>query len=357
MSGEKTEEPTQKKIRDARKKGQVAKSADANSTALLLIVFAYFWIGWDSFLKDLKELLLLPTFFYSVEFSEALSNVKMAVILKVILIIAPIISLVMVTGIAANLAQVGFLLAFDGLKPDLNRLNPVEGMKKIFSKKGFVEFLKSCAKVTFLGILLYSLVKGVIDPLMKIPAAGIIGIIQIIPAIMKKFAIYVGLAYFLVAVFDVIFQRRQHWNQLKMSKDEVKREYKEMEGDPHIKGKRKQLQREMATEDSVQRTKKSTVVVTNPTEYAIALYYNETEAQLPIVYAKGYGYTARMMVEAAKDNNIPIMQNIPLAHALFDHVPIEHYIPSDLIKAVAEVLIFVNKIKQQQEAQASVGHF
>lgn len=342
--GEKTEDPTQKKIRDARNKGQVAKSVDVNSTALLLMIFAYIWLAWGTIVNDLKEMLLIPATFYQDDFMDALPNVKWAILTKMNKILLPMIAIVVITNIASNVLQIGFLLAFEGLKPNLNKLNPAEGIKKIVSKKNIVECLKSTAKVSFLGILIYKLIKSIIDPLMKIPSVGITGIIQIIPPLMKQFAIYVALAYILVSIFDLIFQRRQHWNQLKMSKDEVKREYKQMEGDPMIKGKRKQLHKEMLMDDSIQKTKKSTVVVTNPTEYAVALYYEEGKTPLPLVLAKGQGYTARMMIEAAKENNIPVMQNIPLAHALYDHVPLEHYIPSDLIKAVAEILHFIKQL-------------
>jgi type III secretion protein U len=162
---------------------------------------------------------------------------------------------------------------------------------------------------------------------------------------MKTLAINVCLAYIAIAGFDYFFQKYQHIKQLKMSKDEVKREYKESEGDPQIKGKRKQLHQELMANSNVQRTRKATVVVTNPTHLAIAIYYEEKDNVLPIVIAKGEDHVAKRMIAAAREEGIPVMQNIPLARAIYADVPVDRYIPSDLIEPMAEVLRWVKSLK------------
>lgn len=339
--GEKTEEPTSKKIRDARKKGQVAMSKDTVSTALLIAVFGYIWLAWGMMLKDFKEMLVLPSYYYGCEFLYALENLSWAIFFKIFYMLAPLLLVVFIIAIASNFLQIGPLMAFESLKPDLEKLNPISGMKKIFAIKNVVEFLKSAAKVIFLGILVYKVTKWMIDPSFKIPPTRLNGLMDLLPLIMKKFASYVMLAYVIVAVADFFFQRHNHHKSLMMTKDEVKREYKESEGDPHIKGKRKQIHQEMMMEENVQNTKKSTVVVTNPTHIAVALFYDEGKKTLPRVTAKGKGILAQKMKKAALESGVPIMENRELARTMYDVIKIRHYIPKDLIEPVAEVLRWV----------------
>lgn len=164
---------------------------------------------------------------------------------------------------------------------------------------------------------------------------------------MKALAISVGIAYLAIAAADYFFQRYQHTKQLRMSKDEVKREYKESEGDPQIKGKRRQLHQELIANSQVQRTRKATVVVTNPTHLAIAIYYQEADNVLPTVIAKGEDHVAKRMIALAREEGIPVMQNIPLARAIYADVPVDRYIPPDLIEPMAEVLRWVKELKDQ----------
>lgn len=347
-SGEKTEEPTPKKLRDARKKGQVAKSNDINSTALLIIIFAYIGVIWNSLIRDLREMLILPSYYYDVPFFQALNNVWGGVITKFMTISFGILVVTAMTGILSNFIQVGPLLAFESLKPDFNKMNPVEGFKKIFAKKNFVEFLKNALKISAIVTILYYVIKDMIDPLFKIPLSGMAGVMEILPPMARNFAINILIVYIIFAIFDLFFQRKQHIEQLKMTKDEVKREYKEMEGDPQIKGQRKQLHREMAMEDAPQSAKKSTVVVTNPEHYAIALKYEEEKKKLPYITAKGKNLLALRMIDAAKEAEVPVMQNIDLAHKLYDDVPVKEYIPRELLEPVAEVLRWVREIKKEK---------
>lgn len=344
-SGEKTEPPTPKKIRDARKKGQVANSKDLTSTVLLVGMFSCMAILWKGILKDLKEVIYLA-FYYIPNPREGLAEVVQGVFLKYVGISLPFIGVVFVLGIAANYIQVGPLLALESIKPDLKKLNPVDKLKQIFGVKNIVEFLKSSLKVVFLGTIVYFVIKGSIDPLLKIPYIGVRGVMELLPAVLQRFAIHVVLGYTAFSAFDFFFQKHQHFEQLKMTKDEVKREYKEMEGDPLIKSKRRQLHQELLTENTMETVKKSTAMVTNPTHFAVTLLYDEKKVPLPIVNAKGKGALAKRMIKTAKEAKVPIMENVWLARSLYDDVPENNYVPREYIPAVAEVLKWVKKQKE-----------
>lgn len=342
---EKTEEPTPKKLRDARQKGQVAQSKDATSTALLLALFALFVVGWRWMFHSLRDLMLLPAEVMNEPFDEALGAVVAGTVATLIKLSLPLLGIVLVVGIAVNFFQVGPLFVLEPIKPDLKKLNPADKAKQIFSMKNLIEFIKSVLKVTFLGILLYLVIKGTIPAMMDLPHGGLPAAVAMLEAIMYRVAIYTGFAYTAIAAADYAFQRWQFTKQLRMSKDEVKREYKEMEGDPHIKSKRKHLHQELIMSDRVERVRTSTVLVTNPTHRAIAIYYKEGETKLPVITAMGEGILARRMIEVAQQEGIPIMQNVPLAHDLFDQGQIEQYIPAELIEPIAEILRWVRDLQ------------
>ena len=349
MSGEKTEMPTPKRLRDARKKGQVAKSTDVVSTSLLIGLFAYIGLNWSSHVRDLGQILILPMEYLTCDFREAYSNVTVGVFIAAAKKVLPALGVCMAMAVVANCGQIGFLMTGETIKPDLNKLNPWNKLKQIFSKKNLFEFLKSTFKIFFLGILIYLVIKNLIHDLLLLPFVGIRGTINILGPIMKRFAYNVIFAYIVVACIDFVFQKRDFLNKMKMTKDEVKREYKEMEGDPQIKGKRKQLHREMIEQDAPRRTKQSSVLVTNPEHIAVALYYNMEGkgTSLPVILATGHGPIAEEMIRVARENNIPIMRNVPLAHSLMDVGEVMTFVPSELIEPVAEVLRWVYELKDQ----------
>lgn len=350
MSGEKTEQPTPKRLRDSRQKGQVAKSQDVTTALLMCATFATIGVSWEWFLRKVKELILLPAAFYHLPFEQAFQQVTYGVLVQSLLLSLPVVLVGFLAGAAGAYLQVGPLLTFDPLKPELKKLNPFEKAKQIFSVKNGIEFLKSGLKVIVIGVIVTVLIRSTVGPLTRIPYGGDAALLSSIGPIMKALAINVSLAYVSLAGFDYFFQRYQHIKQLKMSKDEVKREYKESEGDPQIKGKRRQLHQELMANDSVQRTRKATVVVTNPTHLAVALYYDENDQQLPRVLAKGEDHVALRMKQIAREEGIPIMENVPLARALYADVAISHYIPRDLIEPVAEVLRWVKQLKEEGRA-------
>lgn len=345
---EKTEPPTPKKLRDARQKGQVAKSQDVNAAALTVACFVTIAALWPMYVEETKALLLLPTAFYNVPFREAVDQVMYAVAMKILLLSLPILAVVMVVGIASNFFQIGFMLVFEPVKPELKKINPLSKAKEMFSMKNLVEFLKSAIKVLIIAVLIYIITRQSLDPLTRVPYGGESGVLHALKPMLSNLAIHITLVYIAIAAADYFFQKFQHIKQLKMSKDEVKREYKESEGNPEIKGRRKQLHQEMVMNDTMERTRKASVVVTNPTHLAIAIYYKEEDNQMPKVLAKGEDYVANRMIEVARQEGIPVMQHIPLARAIYADVDVDRFIPTDLIEPMAEVLRWVKEFHEQQ---------
>lgn len=351
MSGEKTELPTRKRLRDARKKGQVAHSKEVSSTVLLLGMFVYFIVGGEWIYQQLIEMIDIPTGYYTVPFNEALPAVVTGVIGKIVVLSLPGVGVVILGGIGANYFQVGPLFSTEPLTPNLSKLNPAEKLKQMFSMKNFMEFIKSSVKVVFLGILIYHLIRDSIPVLIYVPYDGLDGVLRALNALLYRLAIVTSFAYIVIAVADFVFQRKQHTKQLMMTKQEVKQEHKENEGDPTIKGKRKELHRELANGEAVKRTKNATALVTNPTHYAIALQYEKGVTPLPILLAKGKGPLALRMMEVAREEGIPVMQNVPLARALYAEAKVDQFVPRDLIEAVAEVLRVVQRMRREQELE------
>jgi type III secretion protein U len=349
MSGEKTEEPTGKKLRDARKKGQTAQSKDVTSTASLAAVFAYFFVKWDSIQQQLVDLIGAPALFYKQPFGAAASGVLGLCGQALVSICLPLIILPVFVGVAANFFQVGPLLAFEQVKPDPKKLNPFEKLKQMFSMKNLLELAKSLIKVVVLSWVIWYVLSSSMEAFVRSPLLGVDGVLAVFKAVMTAMAQWVIAGYFVLAAVDWFLQRRQFRKQLMMSKEEVKQEYKESEGDPHVKGHRKQLHKEMVLGDAPAKTKKATVLVTNPTHKAVALYYEPGETKLPVILAKGEGFVAERMIEAAEEAGVPIMRNIPLARALFAEGKVDDYIPSEFLEPVAEVLRWVMQLRQERQ--------
>jgi type III secretion protein U len=345
-TGDKTEEPTPKKLRDAREKGQVPQSREATSTALLIVLLAYIATMWHPALARLKaEFDLIPRL-YERPFEEAMTLLLSTIIGDAAAILGPLLLVVFVTAVLAGFLQVGPVLSLEPVKPSLDKLNPMAALKKMFSLKNLIEFAKAIFKTLFLGALVYLVIRNGIPVLVQAPYGGREATVSVLEQLLFQMAIYAVLASLAVAAADILVQRYLHKKQLRMTKDEVKREYKENEGDPHIKAKRKQLHREMLQGGMVERSRQATVLVTNPTHLAIALRYEEDETPLPVVLAKGEGVLALRMIEMAVAEGIPVLENVPLAHDLMDRGTLDQAIPPELIAPVAEVLRWVRELKR-----------
>jgi type III secretion protein U len=350
---EKTEQPTSKKLLDARKQGQVAKSMDFTQTVLILALFGYIVVMGSKLAATLGQMMVMPTKVIGQPFSSALAMVVPELLRAAVEVTVPFLLIVVVFAIAAEAIQVGFFLAFEAAKPSLKKLNIVDNAKNVFSKKNLVDFLKNCLKVTFLTVLITILVRDAIGPLTTVPQGGIEAVGMATVALIERMIIFIAIAYTVIAGADFAWQRYHHHKELMMSKEEIMQEFKQMEGDPHIKSKRRHLAQEIAMGGQAQATRKANVVVTNPTHLAIAIRYDEDETPLPLVLAKGEGALAARIIEVAHEEGIPVMQNIPLARELFERAPLNQYIPSELIEPVAAVLAEVRAMAARSKGETS----
>ena len=352
-SGEKTEQPTPKKLRDSRKKGQVARSKEVAGTIGLVVLFAYIWINKDNLQDGFTQLFLVTGDAATLPFSMGLAQVADATAAHLsIQLLAPIIAITVAVAIVGNIIQVGFMASLESVKPSLNKLNPANALKKMVSAKNLMDFGKNILKVTILSIIIFLIVRDGLGDLVRSGSCGLNCTLPVFGSLIGQLIIFAMAIFIIAAGVDYALERWQWMKGLMMTKDEVKREYKEMEGDPHIKGRRKQLHREIINMETTQSTKRATAVVTNPTHFAVAIRYDREEAPLPVVLAKGENIFARQIIEVAEEFEVPIMQNVDLARALYDRAEIDELIPPDLIEPVAEVIRWVRKLAREKTINA-----
>lgn len=348
-SAEKTEQPTPKKIRDSREKGQVAKSKEVVATALTLGVFGFLYGFSDYISEHIQNLILLPGIYAYQPFNLALNDIIEASLEEMFYIIIPYTLFTITIVIAAHLIQFGFIFSAESIKPEFKKINPVEGAKKIFSIKSLVEFIKSILKVTLLSILIWLIIVGNIADLLRMPICGINCIIPILGKLMFELMLIAGVGFIIISIVDYAFEHHQYIKEIKMTKDEVKREHKEMDGSPEIKQKRKQLHQEIQESNGQANVDRSSVLVTNPTHIAIGIYYEKGETPLPVITLKSKGKLALKLIEYARKKGVPVIQRIPLARSLDASSEEFEYIPADLIQPVAEVLRWLKTLEHKSE--------
>ena len=354
-SGEKTEMPTPKKLRDARQKGQVCTSKDIVSTAILVVLFALLgWMG-VALMEDMEGLLRFLSGRIAENDAIALresSKMTAVLICKHSFIFVAVAAVI---GIAANMAQIGVLFTFEPIIPKMEKLNPVEGAKKIFSMKNVFEFLKNVVKVCFLSYLLYKIIWASVPELLTMCYGTVDDIFPCLKVMLKRLAVYTAFGYIVIAIVDRLFQGRNFTKQMMMTKDEVKREYKEMEGSAEIKQAQRQFRDEILNgPDPVKATKDSSVVVTNPTHIAVAISYKPEEAPLPKVMVMGADKVAAVIRRTAMEEGIPIMENVPLARRLYAEAKVEEFIPLALVEPVAQVLKWVKSLNDAKKEDAAL---
>ncbi|MBQ6470983.1 MAG: type III secretion system export apparatus subunit SctU [Victivallales bacterium] len=354
-NGEKTEMPTPKKLRDAREKGQVCTSKDIVSTALLIVLFCLVALCSVQMVDDFTELMyyvgerLADRPVASIPGGATLAAIFICKYTFIFVLVAAVV------GIAANVSQIGFLFTLEPLKPNMDKINPVEGAKKIFCMKNFFEFFKNVVKVTFLSYLIYKIIMASVPELLTLCYGTIDDIFPCLKLMLKRLAYYTAFGYIVIAVVDRLFQGHNFTKEMMMTKDEVKREYKEMEGSQEIK----QAQREFRNEilngpDPAPAARRANVVVTNPTRLAIGIRYDPEEAPLPYIVVAGADRYAKIIRETALEEGIPIMENVPLARALWQQGRVAGIIPDDLIEPVAEVLKWVKKLQESRKEEAEL---
>ena len=353
--GDKTEEPTAKKRQDARKKGQVAKSQELNTAFVLLAGFMVLRILWEYIYGNISEYAAYLFSHMGQSFTtEGISELFIGIMALMAKTTLPIMLGIMVAALAINLYQVGFMFSDEAIGFKLDKLNPINGFGRIFSKRSIVELFKSLFKILVVGFFLYLFLK---DEIPYMPYFIYYDLTHSLTEIADKIfamAFQVIAVIMVLAVADYAYQLWQTTQDLMMTKQEVKDEFKQMEGDPQVKGKRKQKQREMAMSRMMQEVPKADVIVTNPTHLAVALMY-QAGMVAPVVLAKGQDIVAQRIKDVARENQIPIIENKPLARALYETVEIGGTVPHELYKAVAEILAHVYKLKNKKVRPATAA--
>jgi flagellar biosynthetic protein FliR/FlhB len=276
-----------------------------------------------------------------------LTNVFTYSVLEFVKITIPVFAVVIVLGVMGNLVQTGFIHSSEPLKPKFSRMNPIEGFKRMFSGKAVMELLKSIANIAIVGYIAYSFVSGQIFRILNISDMGVTSLLAIPRDIIQTELMQVAIVICVIGIIDLIYQKRAYKKELRMTKQEIKEEFKQMEGDPKIKSAIRQRQRQMAQRRMMHEVPKATVVITNPTHLAIALKYHQGKDSSPIVVAKGADLVAKRIKQVAGENNVPIIENKPVARMLYEKVEIDQVIPVELYQAVAEILAVVYSLKKK----------
>jgi len=350
FAGEKTEKATPKKRQDSRKKGQVLKSPDVTSAIVLLSVFVFLFF-FAGFLRN--EIFS----FFSVAFTNYMLietlTIDTAIIiykdmlLEMAMVLLPIMLVAMVAAIAANFFQFGLLFTTEPLKLDLKKLDPIQGLKRIFSIKAIIELLKSILKISFIGSVTTLILWMNLEQVLALSFKTAWDTLSTVGWLTGTMGVAASCVLLFISVLDFFYQKFDYEKNLKMSKQDIKDEHKNSDGDPIIKSRIRQRQREMAMRRMMQEIPTADVVITNPTHFAIALKYDDESMDAPTVVAKGADFVAQKIKLIAKENNVVMVENRPLARSMYDQVEVGQRIPDEFFKAVAEVLAYVYRIKQK----------
>ena len=343
--GEKTEEPTAKKRADARKKGQVGRSQELNTAFVLLVGFFTLKLLWDSIYLSIASYTtyVFTNLNQSVD-TENIIHIFIGIIVVLAKTAFPVMFAIMLIGLAINFFQVGLTFNTESIEFKLDKLNPINGFGRIFSKRSLVELAKSFFKILVIGFFLYRFIHEQILAMPQFMFFDLTTSLALVAEIIFQMAFIVIGVIMIMALMDYGYQKWQTTQDLKMTKQEVKDEMKQSEGDPQIKGKIRQKQRQMAMARMMKEVSKADVIVTNPTHYAIALSYQQGMSA-PLVVAKGQDLVAQRIKEIAREARVPIIENKPLARAIYAAVQIGDAIPQELYQAVAEVLAYVYRLK------------
>lgn len=349
-SQEKTETATQKRRDDARKEGQVAFSKEVSAAAILgMFLLLFFFIG-DNVIEGLGDIWIYT--FENLRYSELSIPLIESMIgyymKRTVALMFPFFVVAFFTALLASVVQVGFHVTFKPLMPKPEKLSPLKGFGRFFSKQAFNELVKSILKLTLIGYIGYVSYEENIGMLSRLTTSSMSIIVSEAFTIVGLFCFRLFLAMATLAMFDFLFQKWDLEQKLKMSKQDVKEELKQMEGDPQLKAKIKQVQQQMSQARMMQDVPESDVVISNPTHFAIALKYDREVAVSPLVKAKGTDYMALRIMDIAKKSDVPIIRNPPVARGLYQQVEIGDEIPEDFYKAVAEILAFVYKTKRKR---------
>jgi len=349
MAGDsKTEKATPKRRRDERKKGNVLMSKDAVAVATLIGSLFMIQAMKDTFVAQIKEVLNICFAYVSSDtvglVPGVLGTLTKTAIMTFVTVCGPFLAVTAVLSIGATFYQTKLLVTTEPLKPKFSRLNPLQGIKRLFSLRSVIEAVKSILKISILLVLICNYFTNVALSFSRFLDMSLSQACGILFKDIITLVTQIVIAFIVIAFFDYLYQWWDYERQLKMSKQEIKEEYKQTEGDPQVKGKIKQIQRQRAQQRMMQQVPQSDVVIRNPTHFAVALRYHEGEDNAPVVLAKGMDELALRIVKVAEENGVSVVENVPLARALYASVDLDREIPPELYSAVAEVLVYVMKL-------------
>lgn len=343
----KTEKATPKKREELRKKGQVMQSREVTSNLILLMVFLSFKLVGNYLyaeFKSLFNLFLTDTAAYNLHDPNEIMRLAAFAALEIAKMAAPFLIIALLVGILGSYFQVGFLFTLEPIRPKFSHINPINGLKRIFSSRSLFELVKSIAKVVIVAWVAWSSIQAEFLNLTKLMALDLGQIVMYTLGSAVDIGIKICLALLAVSAVDYFFQWRKYEKDIRMTKQEVKEEYKQLEGNPEVRSRIRQKQREISMRRMLSEVPKADVVITNPTHYAVAIKYEPQKKPAPYVVAKGADYMAERIKEVARNSKVEIVENKPLAQALYQ-VDIGEAIPPELYRAVAEVLAFVYNLQ------------
>lgn len=347
---EKTEKPTSKKLEKAKEEGNVAKSQEVSSVFVLVISLGVFMIAGTWMIANLST--FMSGIFGNIDTlnldQESLQSFIAFVFENIFSILMPLMLSILVAGVSSHIIQSGFMLSSKPLTPKLSKLNPISGLKKIVSLKSLAEVAKAFIKLIFIGAIAYILIKNEMDKFPILMQMSVIDIFTFIGSVAFKICFYICLVLIVLSILDIVYVRWQHEKDLMMTKQEVRDENRQSEGDPKVKGKIRQIQMETARRRMMEQVPDADVVVTNPTHIAIALKYDPENMMAPKVIAKGAEFIAENIKKIAKEHGIPILEHKSLARTLYKIVELGDFIPVNLYRAVAEILAYVYNLKKDK---------
>lgn len=349
FSGEKTEKATPKKRNDARKKGQVAKSQDVNTAILMFFMFILFIVLGGNMRGSMTDLYHHAfTEYIKWEVTEKTTHqLFLEITVEMAKTLAPVMVVAVVAALISNFLQIGFLFTTHPLKMDLKKMDPIQGAKRIFSARALVELVKSLLKIVFIGTITFAVLWMRKDEMLMLSSKSVENALLFFGETTVLMGIAASIALLVLSVMDFSYQRYDHEKNIKMSKNDIKDEYKNVEGDPLIKSKIKEKQRQMAMRRMMSEIPDADVVITNPTHYSIAIKYDESKGTAPLVVAKGVDYVAFKIREIATSHNIILVENRPLARALYADIEIGQEIKEEYFQSVAEILAYVYRVGKQ----------
>ncbi|MDZ4724411.1 MAG: flagellar biosynthesis protein FlhB [candidate division Zixibacteria bacterium] len=346
---ERTESASPRRRDKAREEGQVTKSAELNSAFIIALGFtALFLLGpfMAGQLADVMRHILGNATSFDVSAS-GVSEMFRENIFMYLLVLGPIFAALLIIGVGSNVAQVGFHISPKALQPKLEKLNIIAGCKRLFSTKSFVHILRDTIKLIIIGFVGYKVISGEFESFFLLPDMSVSQLAVTMGKLTLLISVKIGVAIFILAVLDYMYQKYEFEKSIRMSKQEVKEEYKETEGSPQMKSRIRQIQREMSRKRMMQDVVKADVVITNPTHFAVAIKYDSDRMNAPFVLAKGERLIALRIKQIALENDIPIIEDKQLARALYKLCEIGQMVPQTLYRAVAEVLAYVYKLKDK----------